>query len=132
MADRQKITALASLVDRLEQRIRASARLPEREWDKAFDRWWEELEAARTRLLRSLAYTDNMLVGTEYCDDCGEVVGVVTKIEREPGLVIMTTARDVYLEELYGNYFRLPGSDAYGEQAFVELARQRASDAAVT
>ena len=118
MADRQKILTLASLVDRL-----ASARLPEQEWERS----WEELVEARTRLLRSLAYTGNLLVGAEYCNECGEAVGVVTKIEREPGLAIMTTAGDVYLGELYGNYFRLPGSDAYGDQALVELARRRAS-----
>jgi hypothetical protein len=125
MADRQKILALASLVDRLE-RVGTSARLPKHEWDRS----WEELVEARTRLLRYLGYA-NMLVGAEYCDECGEVVGVVTKIEREPGLAIMTTAGDVYLEEIYGNYFRLPGSDAYGDQAIVELARRRAAAAAV-
>jgi hypothetical protein len=132
MTDRQKIAALISLVDRLEQRIQASTRLPEHKWPKVFDRLWKKLVAARTRLLRSLAYADNMLVGTVYCNDCGEAVGVVTKVEREPDLVIITTAGDVYLGELYGNYFRLPGSDAYGDQALFELARQRAADAAVT
>ena len=129
MVDRQKILTLANLVDQLEQRLGASAKL---EQSNEWDRLWEELAEARTRLLRSLAYTGSLLVGAEYCDECGEVEGVVTKIDRERGLAIMTTGGDVYLAELYGSYFRIPGSNAYGDQAIVELARQRAADAAVT
>ena len=79
-----------------------------------------------------LAHTDNMLVGAEYCDSCGEVESVVTKIEREPELMIITTNNAFYPSDVHiDQYFRLPGSNAYGESALVELARQRVADAAL-
>ena len=139
MADLQKITALANLVDQLEQRLypteqeRFKALHDDlwKEWDERFDDLWGELKRARDRLLRCLVRTDNMLVGAEYCNECGEVEGVVTGIDREPPLaILLAPAGDVSPEELYGSYFRLPGSDAYGDQALVELARQRAATAA--
>ena len=73
-----------------------------------------------------------MLVGAEHCDECGEVVGTVIGIEREPELMIVTSSNSLYLGDLslsYGWYFRLPGSDAYGEHAIAELARARAEQA---
>ena len=93
---------------------------------------YKAAQTARDRLMIYLAYTDNMLVGTEYCDECGEAPGVVTKIEREPDLMIVTTGDAFYPQDVDdGHYFRLPGSDAYGERALVELARQRAANAAL-
>ena len=93
---------------------------------------FDVLHTARERLVAYLAYTDNMLVGTEYCNECGEVQSVVTGIEREPELMIITTNNGFYPSDVHiDHYFRLPGSNAYGEAALVELAQQRVANAAV-
>jgi hypothetical protein len=133
MATPEKITALADFVDRLEDLLYGThGALPEHEQETAFDHLWQVLRMARARLVTYLAYTDDMLVGTEYCDECGDVRSVVTGIEREPDLMIITSENGFYPEDVgVGGYFRLPGSDAYGEHALVELARQRVVNAAV-
>jgi hypothetical protein len=132
MATPEKITALADFVDRLEQLSCDAHALPEHEADEVLDRLYDVLRTARGRLVTYLAYTDNMLVGTEYCNECGEVESVVTRIEREPELMIITTNRGLYPSDVEMDcYFRLPGSNAYGESALVEVARQRVTDAAL-
>jgi hypothetical protein len=129
MADPQKIEALADFVDRLEHLVYRTDGLPEHE---VSSRLFDVLQTARGRLVTYLAYADNMLVGAEYCDGCGDVLSVVTGIERKPELMIITTNSGFYPSDVHINhYFRLPGSNAYGEAALVELARQRATNAAV-
>lgn len=133
MATPEKITALADFVDRLQHLLYGTHEaLPEHEQKTAFHHLWEVLRTARARLVTYLAYTDDMLVGTEYCDECGDVQSVVTEIEHEPELMIVTSKNGFYPEDVgVETYFRLPGSDAYGESALVELARQRVADATV-
>ena len=50
----------------------------------------------------------------------------VVRIEREPELMIITNSNGFYPQDVQcGYYFRLSGSDAYGEHASAELARAR-------
>jgi hypothetical protein len=132
MATPEKIAALANFVDGLEKYVYDTHALPEHEAEEVHKSLFEVLETARNRLVIYLAYTDNMLVGTEYCNECGEAEGVVTGIDREPELMIITTTSAFYPSDVcIDHYFRLPGSNAYGESALVEVARQRVTDAAL-
>jgi hypothetical protein len=87
MATPEKIAALADFIDRLEQVAYRTDMLPEYEAEEVSGILFDVLHTARDRLVAYLAYTDNMLVGTEYCNECGEVQSVVTGIEREPELI---------------------------------------------
>src|SRR5262245_23501799 len=93
MADLHKILALASLVDRLDEHLFECAMKPQGVDEALWNEAWSELRAASERLVRCLAYND-MLLGTEYCDECGRVVGVVTRIERKPDLMIVISSGD--------------------------------------
>ena len=125
---------IRALADAVEQTYEASSlaihALPEHEWESVHDQLFAVLQTLRSRLVMYLAYTDDMLVGAEYCNECGEVEGSVVRIEREPDLMIITTGHGMYPGDVQcGEYFRLPGSNAYGELALAELAKARAEQA---
>ena len=130
MVTHKEIAELADFIDRLiPLTYGGHYGVPDHEQETIWHLLDSVLQVARRRLVMYLAYTDDMLVGTENCNECGEVYSVVTKINREPELLIVTTKGAFYPEDEAdsSSYFRLPGSDAYGEHALVEIARQRAA-----
>ncbi len=131
MATPEKIRALANAIEQMHEVTHSNpVALPDHEWKNVHDRLYTVLQIARDRLVTYLAYTDDMLVGAELCNECGEVVGTVVRIEYEPDLMIVTNRSCVYPSDVAcWEYFRLPGSDAYGEHALAELARARADQA---
>jgi hypothetical protein len=130
MATPAEIRALANMLEEIFGAIYGGAvALPDHESEPVRDQLSKVLETVQHRLMMYLAYTDDMLVGAEYCDECGDVVGTVVRIDREPELMIITNRGGFYPSDSgvsYGCYFRLPGSDAYGDSAIAELARARA------
>ena len=126
MATPEKIRALAKMVEQLHEAAWNTDGLPDHEWETVHRQLNKVLQTVHSRLVTYLAYTDDMLVGAEYCNECGEVDGTVVRIEREPDLMIITDNNGIYPQDVYcDRYFRLPGSDAYGEFALAELARAR-------
>ncbi len=126
MATPEKIRALAKLVEQIYEVTWNADALPDHEWKFVHHKLFTVLQTVHSRLMTYLAYTDDMLVGAEYCNECGEVEGTVVRIEREPELMIITNSNGFYPQDVQcGYYFRLSGSDAYGEHASAELARAR-------
>jgi len=123
----QQITSLANLIKLLEQ-VEQSAylALPLDEAEDLQYRLFMYPQIAGVRLTNCLAKT-GLLIGAEHCDECAEVKGTVTRIDRDPDLMTITSAGPVDVRDVIfcGHYFRLPGSGAYGEDALVELARAR-------
>jgi len=129
--DFEKVAALADYVERLETLTLSDYGFLEDQDEEVHVRLFNILKTARSRLIACLAYTEDMLVGAELCDGCENVLGVVTRIDREPELRIITTDDCLYPSNIcMDTYFRLPGSSAYGEGALVELARERVASAA--
>jgi hypothetical protein len=134
MATPDKIRALANLIEQIEEVTSGCFHaLPEHECETVHSQLFEVSQTLHDRLLMYLAYSGDMLVGAEHCDECGEVTGTVVRIDREPELMIVTSRGGFYPRDVLGDeYFRLPGSNAYGELALAELAKARADQAEKT
>ena len=101
MATPEKIRNLARFVHDLNGlTIDAFGAFPDHEAQTVHDHLFKVLQSARSRLVRYLAYNGDMLVGAEYCNECGELEGTVTRIELEPDLMIVTNGASVCISEI--------------------------------
>lgn len=121
--DKNDIQFLADLIDCLELKTYEVV-----EWEDIHAPLYKALTATRSRLVYALAGCD-ALVGAEHCDECGDYVDTIVRVEHSPGAMLVGEKRGYSPEHFtIGDvYLRLPGSATYGDQALVELARDRAA-----
>lgn len=115
-----EIRILADLLDLLNLKAVETV-----EWGSIYAPLYDAAIATRSRLVHALAASD-ALVGAEYCDECGEYVDTIVRVEHSPDTMLISSDSGYYPEQFtIGDvYLRPPGSTAYGDLALVELARR--------
>lgn len=117
---------LADLLENLET-VAVHAALLDKDLFYAID---DQITGVRQKLIVELA-RDGRLDGAEYCDEAGDVIGVVEAVGVMPDILIdVTNTVGVMPDDIAEQYFRVPGSEAYGRLALVELTRARTIDKA--
>ncbi len=130
---REQLAALADAIEALQRVVRETSPELEREL-------WRDATRAQGGLTNSLVNRMGrygLLGGVTMYDECGRALATILRVERIPETDeawVVTDPRRAggYLAELANDcsleqYIGLPGTKAYGVEAVVELARERAA-----
>jgi hypothetical protein len=152
---KQRIVVLARLLELLEEATCCAVGAFPHDYgddDSVFSGLCDDLLRVKTNLINRLAY-GGLLIGCEYRDWCGDLIGIVNKISLDEwgghesplihydqgevavyGVGVIERVRTESPGECAGaenlwdideGYFCLPGSNAYGGSALAELVRSR-------